>query len=69
MIAGIASASAIRQSLIGTTVVLVQASWPNTEYEGRFAGREYSLEETGTTRATSAPASLKISCANSNQVA
>ena len=61
MIAGKASTSAIRQSRIGCTVVLAQASWPNTEYEGRFAGLGYSFEETGTTRDTSSPANLKIS--------
>ena len=61
MMGGIASASAIRQSLMGATFVFAHAPWLNTEYEGRFAGLGYSLEDTGTTRETSAPASLKIS--------
>jgi hypothetical protein len=68
MIAGIASASAIRQSLIGSTEVFAHASWLKTEYEGRFAGLGYSLEETPTTLFSSAPANLKISCAKSNHV-
>jgi hypothetical protein len=67
-IAGIASARAIRQSLMGSRDVLRHSSWLNTEYEGRFAARGYSLEETGITRFTLAPANLKISCAKSNQV-
>ena len=59
MIAGMASESAIRQLRIGATDVLVHASWLNTEYEGRFAGLGYSLEETGTTRKASSPFSFR----------
>jgi hypothetical protein len=68
MIIGITSSRAIRQSLMGLIAVFDHASWDKTENEGLFAGLEYSLEETGMTRFTSAPVNSKISCAKSNQV-
>jgi hypothetical protein len=69
MIAGMASERAIFQSFIEGTDVIPHSSWPSTEYEGRLAVLGYSDVGIGRTRETSAPANLKISRANSSQVA